>query len=347
MNSLKSILILFVLVFFISCKDDRKTVFKANKTRISNDSSESYAGPGSKWEVILNKNGTFDIEEQDRNLFLEGTWTKTDAGFKKLTVTSSSDIDEVPLGSVGHALEIPGMVLLLKPFNGTQIISMIKSGVCPTDDFSANWIVTSENSNVGSSDVFGTFFYDYINDTANLPNRYTLEGVDQGANSLPGFVCNNGIAEVGDGRMFLTEMGAAIVHTGILTPVDKTDDNIIIALPPKNIGSLSALDGVYKGLVFASSANGNELFTVSINISDGTGSGNEIDPDSGDLGDYVSINFSAVDTPNDGLIEGTIDGSVIKCMANTNIYNSEKTFLFCIGDNPDEAGKLYLMFMIN
>jgi hypothetical protein len=294
----------------------------------------------------MNSDGTFSMDESESGLSLSGTWATTAAGFKKLTVTVSSDTGSVALGSTAYALDIPGIVLLVKPYSGTQMISMVKSGECPQGDFSANWIMTNANTNM-ASDLFGTFAFTASSGSANLPARYQLDDTDLGADPLGSLICSNGVATVGDARMYLTQIGAAIVHTGVTSPGDPTDDNFIVGLPATSVGSLSNLDGNYLGLVFAESAGTDELFPVSISLSNGTGTGDQIDPDTGVSSGSASISLVSADAPSTGFISGTIGGSDVRCMANVDVNSSGKNFLFCIGENPGEAGRLYNMLMIN
>ena len=312
----------------------------------SSATTQSYAGPGSQWTSAISSDGTFTLNESESSLILSGTWTETDGGFKKLIVTSSSDTGSVALGSTAFALDIPGVVLLLKPLDGTQMITMVKSGECPQTDVTSNWIMTNSNTDMGA-DILGTFAYTAATTSATLPARYQLDGTDIGASALGSFSCSSGTATISDARMYLTQNGSAIVHSGTDTAADETDDAFIMALPASQISSLSNLDGNYRGLVFADNTGADELFPVAITLNNGTGTGNEIDADTGVTSDPVSVNFTSVDSPSDGFINGTIGGSTVRCMANTDVNASGKNFVFCIGENPGETGKLYNLLMIN
>ena len=315
--------------------------------------SQSYSGPGSQWSSFLNYDGTFTMDEAESGLSLAGTWTTTAADFKKLTVTSSSDTGSVAVGSMAYALNIPGTVLLVKPFSGNQIITMVKGGECPQNDVTANWIMTNKDdgTDINVSDIMGTFAYTHSSSSAVLPTKYQLDGslvpYDPAHSDLGSFACSNGIATIADGTMYLTRVGGAIVHTNHGTPLDATDDDFIVAMPATNIGSITNLDGTYRGLVFADTSGGDELFPVAITLSNGTGTGNEINPETGATLDPVAVNLTAVDTPSNGFINGTIGGSTVRCMANTNVNESQKNFVFCIGENPGEAGMLYNLLMIS
>ncbi len=318
----------------------------------STSETQSYSGPGSKWSSNINSDGTFDMNEAVSGLSVSGTWTATAGGFMKLTVTATSDAGSVAVGSGAYALEIPGTVLLVKPFSGTQMITMVKAGECPQTDVTANWIMTNQDDsiNIAVSDVMGTFAYTHASTSAVLPAKYQLDGTPLAYgpnNDLGSFTCADGVATISDGTMYLTRVGGAIVHTNAGTPADAKDDGFIVAMPATNVGSLANLDGTYRGLVFADNTGADELFPVAISLSNGTGTGNEINPDTGVTIDPVAVSLTAVDSPSNGFINGTIGGSTVRCMANTNVNSSGKNFVFCIGENPGEAGKLYNLLMIS
>ena len=124
--------------------------------------------------------------------------------------------------------------------------------------------------------------------------------------------------------------------------------SLIVAMQASNLGTLSALDGSYRGLVLATSSGTNEVFPVAITLNNGSGTGNEINADTGVLSvDSIAVALTSVDSPSNGLINGTIDGSTLRCMTNTDINSSGKNFIFCIGENPGEAGKLYNLLLVS
>ncbi len=313
---------------------------------------QSYAGPGSRWRMELHDDGTFDTSELDSGLEVSGSWTTTTSGFKELTVTATNDSGAVALDSKGYGLEIPGVVFLLKPFAGDQIISMVEAGQCPDGDVTANWVMTNKNVDVATSDVVGTFSYTHGTTSATLPARYALDRTPAGSQNLGALTCTDGVANVADGIMYLTQIGGAIVHTNAGTPADKTDDNFIVALPADPVAAIGDLDDTYVGLVFAGSSGGDSLFPVEVTLNngDGTGTGAEIlDHDTGALsGSTVNVAVNAsINDPSDGFIYGTIDGANFVAMANVNVNGSGKNFIFLIGENPGEAGELYNMLLIS
>ncbi len=319
--------------------------------------TQTYNGMGSRWQATLNPNGTFAMSELDASVEVTGTWTELASKWMELTVATGTGSGAPSAGSKAHALLIPGVVLLVKPFSGTQIITMVLAGSCPTKDLLANWVVTKVNGgNISSSDTFGTFQFISDNSSARLPHRYQLDGTDQGANELGSFDCSNGVATISDGRMYFSEIGAALVHTGINTG-SSTDDNFIVGLPSKKLNVKSVLAGTYNGLVYQATTGSGELFPVQVTLNT-SGSGNAYVYNNNDPNQSVNtsqgaaISFTEVDSPTDGFIKGTVtdesnNTSTVRCMGNTNINGSGKTFLFCAGANPGEQTKLYNLLLIS
>ncbi len=343
------IVLLFAAVFVWSCGGGNDTAL----------TSQSYNGPGSEWSSSINSNGTFSLAEAISGLSLAGTWTNTAAGFKLLVVTSSNDTASVAIGSLAYVLDIPGTVLILKPFNSNQIITMVKSGACPSADFNANWVVTNKDDTapIATTDVVGTFAYTHATTSAGLPTKYSLAGgASMGSSNLGSFSCSNGIADVTGAKMYLTQVGGAIVHTTGGTPNDPSDDDFIVAMPATTIVDMASLNGTYLGLGFAGAAAGDSVFPISIILSNGVGSGTEINADTGiAAAGTVAVDFTGagdgINNPSAGFISGTVDdgsgSKQVTCMASTNINSSGKNFMFCVGENPGETGKMYNMLMIS
>ncbi len=316
----------------------------------------SYNGPGSDYSLSLKSNNTFSLTEADSNLSLTGTYASLNSGFKKLTVSTTNDSSSVAVGSGAYILEIPGTVTLLKPIgSNTQIINMVVGGSCPSADFTANWVNTYKDLNITTGDVMGTFVYTHSTTSGTLPSKYTVSGsaVSDNNSNLGTLSCNDGIVSGSDFKMYLTSNGGAIVRTfGENGAAGGGDDQFIVGLSQDTITSLSELDGNYAGLVFEESSSGENIFAVSTTLSSGTGQAFPItDIDNNTLGsDGATISLGTINSPSNGFINGTItsDGSgTVQCMANTNINNSGKNFLFCVGQNPGENSKLYNLLLVS
>jgi hypothetical protein len=318
--------------------------------------TQTYNGMGSRWQATLNPNGTFAMSELDNSIEVSGTWTETSSKWMELTVSDATGAGAPSAGSKAHALLIPGVVLLVKPFDGSQMITMVLAGTCPTSDMNANWVKTNieDGADINTVDIYGTFRFFSATSSAILPNKFQLDGTDQGQYDLSTFSCSDGIATISDGRMYFSEIGAALVHTSVS---DSTQSSFIVGLPVKKLNTKSVLAGDYNGLVYQQSTGSEELFPVTLSLNT-SGSGTAYTYNNNDPNQSVNTSSGAgfaisnVDSPTDGFIKGTVtdesnNSATIRCMANTNINGSGKTFLFCAGANPGEQTKMYNLLLIS
>lgn len=320
--------------------------------------TQTYNGMGSRWTAVLNPGGSFSMNELDAGVEVNGTWTETSSKWMELTVSEATGSGAPTAGSKAHALLIPGVVLLVKPFSGTQIISMVLAGTCPTKDLTANWVVTnipdSKNVTDGDMDIYGVFNYTADTNSAALPHKYTINGTDLGEGTIGTFSCTDGVATVADARMYFSEVGGALVHTNIS---NASDSSFIVALPAKKINTKTVLAGTYNGLVYQQSTGSDELFPVELTLNTAaTGNAyvyNNNDPNSTvNTSAGAGFTITTLDSPTDGFLVGTVtdesnNTGTIRCTANTNINGSGKTFLFCIGSNPGENAKMYNLMLIS
>lgn len=316
--------------------------------------TRSYKGPGSNWSAVLNSNGTFTLEESDSSLELSGTYTTTDAGFRKLTVEESSNTGTVSVGTQAYAIDIPGVVMLLKPITtGSQIITMVKSGACPTADFTANWFVTKKDvgANASTMEVAGTFAYTHSNTSAELPNMYRADGTNLGDNDFGTVTCTDGIVTLtNQAKLFLTNNGSAIVRTfGSDNTEGGTDDGIIVAVPSASLSAVSDLDDNYVGLLFSGDA-GDET-PINASLSGGTLTVEEVDPDTGASQGVIGTGSGfTVNSPTTGFMKGTATvsttGDVI-CSSTIDVGGSGKNFIFCVGEDPADNTELFNILLIS
>ena len=171
------------------------------------------------------------------------------------------------------------VIYLLKPIGESEIISMIASGSCPTEDFTANWIITSidEDSDFKDNcvnggreglDGLGTFAYTHSTTSGTLPSMFdicgnSLDTTDDGEEQVIEMSCSDGKATITDEDetidMYLSQIGGMLVKF--------QDDKIIVALPPETIASTDDFIGDYIGLVMVDNSgdDGSETFTVGVN----------------------------------------------------------------------------------
>lgn len=316
----------------------------AKKEDDASTTSYAYAGSGSNYTATLSSDGSFVVTESDSGLNVTGTYTTLSSGFLELTVSSATMTSGTPpaAGDKAYALNIPGFVLILKPMGaGSQIITMLNSGTCPTTDLNLNWLVT--NAEAGSdnrtSDRFGTFTWTAATGATALPKRYALGAptTDLGAGTIGNFTCSAGIGTLGNVKMYLTSSGGALVNTDITS---STANQFILALPTSSISTAASLAGDYAGLIFDENAgstirparatlSGTTLTVNSITVPAGTDDGNITN---------ATVSLSSIDSPSAGFFHGQVNASQpIACMVQKNSNSSGKNIIFCIGIPPGGA----------
>ncbi len=333
-------------------------------------SDQLYNGPGSKWDVALNADGTFEIDRRARPdtpvvLEVDGTYTRHDSGFVGLTVGSASGEDAPEAGDTAWALEIPGYALLLKPTDGDQIIAMVSAGSCPTSDINANWVIVKQRSDADASqsdrDYFGTFSYDSESSAPSLPSKYALSSgfpsvVDGG--DIGSGTCDAGIMLVGEdtdvAAMYLTETGGAIVQTNIY---DESDSQFIFALGQKAISDIGELQGEYAGMLFDDNmSDGSTINPVAMSCDNsgsctGTLVSNIATGATSDGSVTITLN-GQVDFPSTGFITGTImddDSNLgnLSCMVDVNANSSGKAIVNCVGQSPGDNTKMFNVMFVS
>ncbi len=338
----------------------------------------NYVGPGSEWSISMDSDdSTFTVEEAESEVVVNGTYETLDSGFTLLTVSSATGDDAPSAGDEAVAIDIPGYVFLLKPIGeGSKIISMVSSGECPVEDFSANWMITStdtdstflencDDDDADNLDAVGTFSYTHSSTSGELPVKYDVCGDTVGdLNYDVGTItCSAGIASVStdsDISMYMTQSGGMIVNFNNTT----SDDNqIIVAFPNDELSELSVLDGDYIGFVVADgdSDSGDTPFIVSMKATlDSTSSQisfDEIDPSTGDIITENDANgdltISGINDPANGYIKGTyaLDSDAgpheVICIAKDSIYSTGKDVIFCVGENPTDAADMFNLILVS
>ena len=318
-----------------------------------NTTPKKYSGPGSKWDVTFNGDGTFGIDKYasasatTTDFTVTGTYTDLSTGFKKLTVGAVTGTGGPAVGDLAYGLEVPGYVFVLKPLSGDQIIPMVISGACPEADFTDNWVLVNmpASASVASTDISGTFHYDYATATPSLPTKYTVAGTALGAGTIGTGSCSKGLMTIGDVEMYLTDSGGAIVHTNLSNP---TESSFIFGFKQKAITDINSLDGNYAGLVFnESAASGDQVKPVKLTCSAGVCTGNQLsDVETGaTTGTTVTLTLNTPDSPSSGLVLGTASagsstGNII-CMVDKDAASSGRNIVSCAGQDPGNSAMMF------
>ena len=326
--------------------------------------SIEYNGPGSKWDVSLEDDDTFQITRRpDVNsaidLTVNGTWTRNAMGFVVLTVDSASGTDAPVQGDTAWAVEAEGYALMLRT-DGDNFIPMVKAGACPTDDMLGNWVIVRKHADADATeldgDYFGSFAFDATTGVASLPAQHALAdgfpSIGSSGELAPGS-CADGIMEVDDAVMYLTDNGGAIVHTNLSQPEEAS---FILALSQKAMTSVASLDAEYAGILFdGSSAADEQVSAVTLACTSGLCSGALVD-------DVVAMTtagtfsidlFGTTNTPVTGFLTGTVADDMgntgnLACMVDEDVQGTGQRLLSCVGQSPADNQKMVnLLFASN
>lgn len=331
----------------------------------------SYNGPGSAWSVSLEDDGDFEISAADTLgddpfLEVEGTYERYDNGFIELTVTSATGVDAPDPGDTAMAIEAPGFAFLLRPLDEAgEILPMVAAGGCPDEDVAANWMMMTCNNGPGEScdaddderDFFGVFSYDESAGTASLPARYSLgDGSDQGANNIGTATCDDGVMSVEEALMYLTENQGAIVQ---ISPDDHDDAQHVLALPREAIVQVD-LAGTYVGMGFDKSDDSSFAVSMTVNGAGTSASIFQVDDEAlegATPGSSVAtIAITSVNMVATGAADGWLTGTLsvtaepdrpIYCMNASDVGDSGKSMMLCIGQSPGDAGSFYNLVMVS
>ena len=327
--------------------------------------SRDYNGPGSKWDVSLEDDGTFQITRRPDvssaiDMTVNGDYERLGTGFVRLVVDNASGTDAPDPGDEAWALEVEGYAFMLKPVDSDQMIPMVNAGTCPDSDFLANWVLVKKANTADATDAgrdfFGSFSFTASNNESDLPGRYALDNnfTDQGppSNPLGSGTCDDGIMVVGgDAEMFLTDNGGAIVHTNINTP---DDSSFIFALNQKAISNIDTTDADYAGLLFdEDGAVGEKIKPVSVDCEAGVCNGTIVtDIVNGTLSaESVVITLGTVDDLEDGFVTGTITSGSgtgnLACMADINVQNSSQKIISCVGQSPEANTEMFNIILVS
>ncbi len=348
-----------LFIFMFGCGSDDDSLDS------NNQANQSYNGPGSKWDVeLVDSNFTITRRENvsaDIDLTISGTFERLESGFLKLEVTEASGTDAPEAGDMAWALEVPGYTLFLNPIGeDSQMIPMVSSGECPTEDFDANWVLVKKASDSRADenqrDFFGTFSYAAETETATLPAKYSLADFNtplEVDSQLSGGNCDQGIMQVEDAVMYLTANGGAIVQTGISDP---DDSSFIFALAQKTITDITNLDGEYAGILFDDSLDtGEKIAPVSLSCASGECSGNivtDIDENTLETEDAATL---TLDGNPDGLANGLVTGTItagqetgnLACMVDIDVLGSGRKMVSCVSQSPGDNSKMFNVLFVS
>ena len=255
------------------------------------------------WSITVTSAGTFSLAG-GTDMEISGTYTTLDSGLLKLTVTSSSGTDAPSEGEEGYALHIPGFVLMLSPVGGEgDLVPMLYSGTCPTENFNINYMMASRgasgnmsecaesasDSNDFGTNVIGVGAFDVSSGSFTQTSRYDVCNNDVSCSNIAieancngacewdsdtsscelmplTYSCSNGLAAIASGSDIMAMM--YLTENGgaiVATNPDTTDGTTVIGFPGDEISDASNLNGEYVGITYLPGGTSQET-TFPINV---------------------------------------------------------------------------------
>jgi hypothetical protein len=142
-----------------------------------------------------------------------------------------------------------------------------------------------------------------------------------------------------------------ILHTGLATPDDESDDSFLVSIPSQNISDITSLADDYIGFVYDSVLNQTSPISMTLSANGIGVAYTYTDVDNGVLDTSSPINLlvNQVNQPLDGFVNLGLNGAQSRCIFHTNLGGSGKKILMCTGDNPTDpgVGNIYTMLAIS
>lgn len=328
----------------------------------------TYVGPGTKWSLALGSDNLFSLAHYpaltgELDLGITGVYKRPSFGFTSLGVATLDFLNEEGSDSI-YGVEVPGSFMILRMTQSlVGLVPMLVYDGCPEEDFSGNWIAL-ESSEVASASSAtqpwnGTFTHEVATNTSTLATTYPLVSTtDLGPVSYVASACESGIATEGtDNNLFFSSKSSAILHLGSSNALT---DSLVFAVPKKSITSATQLKGTYAAIIFNKGVAYGEPhrsyavpFTVTGLGSTINGTGTEItDVEDGTVGDGVlSFTLTSFNSPADGFLSGTItagaNSGALVCTAHTNLDDSGKKTLLCIGQSPEDNTRQFGLLAVS
>jgi hypothetical protein len=283
----------------------------------------------------------------------------------------SADGTEAPsAGEQAYALDIPGLAFVLHPQSkehtdpSDELYVMVAAGECPTSRVDGNWVVMQDTEQVPANDpktpFFGTFDFDLSNQYAAIPTLYTLTEFNPvgETDSTQEATCTNGVVDAPNTDLYVTASG--VMAARLETSEDHRKH--IFGLPNEQTESVDALNGKYAGLVYNNHDKpGHKVSPVHVSCEGGTCTGadvTEIKTDTEASDGTVKISFSAINSPEPGVLTGTITNvstagstdkisapSHIACAVSTKGLDTDRNVLSCVGMTPDNPEHMFSVLL--
>lgn len=261
--------------------------------------------PGDVWNWTIGSS-TFSATNVTKGITYSGTAELLPSGFYKLTVASTTN-DNVPVGSVAYAFDVPGVAFIAQPA-GSVTNPIVGAGIGnnPSGGGSYNWIAIPPSGwTQASSEAYGTVALTMTSSTVgtiDITSRL-LNGSLIGSHSQT-LTFTNGEFTTGENTGIVTPAGVFLVDDG-----PGNGGVVGMQAPSANVDITDLASHSYRGILFKGGSS--QLIECTSNGTGGldAASFTNVETDTIDTNpsDGVTVSFTSQSTP--GLVNGQLTGS--------------------------------------
>ena len=280
--------------------------------------------PGDYWTWSLGST-TFTAVNNTTGNNYSGTLASLNSKFKMLVVTATDDsalqtaMAQSVTNSVGYAVEIPGLALVVKPAGNDEnvIICGAKGDCLPAATYDFNWVIIPSQNYTSGQEATGTAVVTFTASTVDaLVKGYSLSGTPTGTNAETGMSCASGEISLsgqtpGQNETFFISPSGVFVNDQGSNPSGNAGGFIGFQQPSANVdlSDLAASGREFRGVLFQLDWTGVEDTQLVYMAGNGSaltgGTFTDIEAVSGGKGP-VEVTINLTGQPNPGLIGGSV-----------------------------------------
>jgi hypothetical protein len=330
--------------------------------------TKNYNGAGSRWELNFKSDGNATITEANSNLEINATYEDMESGFRKISVTNSSDTSKANIGDITYGFELPDYMFPFVSFTDNKLLpTVINDGECPTAQ-NHNFVVSFADSGSATNDFDGWGAYGYWEYKSDENKTYVDVFKRDGTQTTDINFNGSIISNCSGGKLYGVENGETTTgyfsKTGGIIWQQMRDssnanpggENDFMIPKETNLNSINQINGEYIG--YSISGNGQTSYTntpVNVVATDGALVVKELDITNNTIGNKLSdISLTTEVSGTKGLWKGQVtttspsgtDG--IGCAVDLDAGGSGKNVVICGAMLPDGTNKnLYSLILVS
>lgn len=335
--------------------------------------TKNYNGAGSRWDLSFKSDSNAIITEANSNLEINATYQDLESGFRKITVTSSSDTSKANVGDITYGFELPDYMFPFISFTDNKLLpTVINDGECPTAQ-NHNFVVSfaDAGSTTNDFDEWGAYgYWEYKSDeNKTYVDVFKRDGTQTTNMNFNGSIISNcsdgkfyGVETEGADKgqtttAYFSETGGIIwQQTRDSSHTNPGGENDFMIPKETSLNTINQINGEYIG--YSISGNGQTSYTntpVNVVATDGNLVVKELDISNNTIRNKLSdISLTTEVTGTKGLWRGQITTTTpsgtegIGCAVDLDAGGSGKNILICGGMLPDGTNKnLYSLILVS